>query len=195
MLETKPADMLRGRVESDFLAKVTSSLTAIRSVNKVDVITMLATFGSLRGIVEASEDDLSLCPGLGPTKVQRLFKASTQSFVKGGGAKSRTAASAARIKAVYGRGQDDGVGTATATSATAETASVVPTPASSSSSSSSAAATAPPASARADEVDEQPKLNTAGLARGDAPRRAASYEDLLLDVGDWDDDGDDDDDA
>lgn len=50
---------------------------------------LLSTFGSLEKIVEASEEELSFCPGLGPQKASRLHKVLHQAFKKPQYQKSR----------------------------------------------------------------------------------------------------------
>ncbi|XP_074786817.1 DNA excision repair protein ERCC-1 isoform X2 [Athene noctua] len=67
--EQKPPDLLKERVEQDFLSRMTDCLTSIRSVNKTDTLSLLTAFGSLAAVVGASKEDLSLCPGVGPQKV------------------------------------------------------------------------------------------------------------------------------
>ncbi|NXN22831.1 ERCC1 protein, partial [Nycticryphes semicollaris] len=67
--EQKPPDLLKERVEQDFLSRMTDCLTSIKSVNKTDALSLLTTFGSLAAVVAASKEDLSLCPGVGPQKV------------------------------------------------------------------------------------------------------------------------------
>ncbi|MBN3320026.1 ERCC1 protein, partial [Atractosteus spatula] len=69
--EKKPADLLKEHVEQDFLSKVTDCLTTVKSVNRTDVLTLLSTFSSLDGIMKASKEDLTVCPGLGPQKVRQ----------------------------------------------------------------------------------------------------------------------------
>ncbi|CAG8806952.1 13485_t:CDS:2, partial [Dentiscutata erythropus] len=47
---------------------MTHCLTQIRSVNKTDVVTLASSFGSLKRIMNASSDELAMCPGLGEQK-------------------------------------------------------------------------------------------------------------------------------
>ena len=47
--ENKPATVIQERAESEFLPRLSEVLTAVRSVNKSDVATLLGTFGSLNG--------------------------------------------------------------------------------------------------------------------------------------------------
>ncbi|KAJ6663871.1 hypothetical protein lerEdw1_009952 [Lerista edwardsae] len=67
--EQKPADLLKEKVERDYLSRATDCLTSVKSVNKTDTLSLLSTFGSLASIIQASKEDLSLCPGIGPQKV------------------------------------------------------------------------------------------------------------------------------
>ncbi|WKX89546.1 hypothetical protein Q1695_008869 [Nippostrongylus brasiliensis] len=48
-------------------------LTGARSVTKADAQRLLFNFGSLKAISEASEEQLALCPGLGPIRAKNLF--------------------------------------------------------------------------------------------------------------------------
>ncbi|XP_067878106.1 DNA excision repair protein ERCC-1 isoform X2 [Heterodontus francisci] len=82
VFENKPSDILKERVESDFLSKVTDCLTTVKSVNKTDSLTLLSTFKSLRNVILASQEELSLCPGLGPQKARRLFEAFHEPFLR-----------------------------------------------------------------------------------------------------------------
>uniref|UniRef100_A0A1A7YE78 DNA excision repair protein ERCC-1 n=1 Tax=Iconisemion striatum TaxID=60296 RepID=A0A1A7YE78_9TELE len=80
--EKKPADLLKEHVEKDYLSKVTDCLTTVKSINKTDTITLLSTFSSVQGIVNASKEDLVLCPGLGPQKAKRLYDVLHKPFLK-----------------------------------------------------------------------------------------------------------------
>ncbi|KAM7380650.1 hypothetical protein PAMP_003930 [Pampus punctatissimus] len=80
--EKKPADLLKEQVEKDYLSKVTDCLTTVKSVNKTDAITLLSTFSSVKGIINASKEDLVLCPGLGPQKARRLYDVLHKPFFK-----------------------------------------------------------------------------------------------------------------
>ncbi|KAI4879230.1 hypothetical protein NFI96_012110 [Prochilodus magdalenae] len=80
--EKKPADLLKEQVEKDYLSKVTDCLTTVKSINKTDSITLLSTFSSLEGIINASKEELVLCPGLGPQKAKRLYDVLHQPFLK-----------------------------------------------------------------------------------------------------------------
>ncbi|XP_006871398.1 PREDICTED: DNA excision repair protein ERCC-1 [Chrysochloris asiatica] len=80
--EQKPADLLMEKLEQDFVSRVTECLTTVKSVNKTDSQTLLATFGSLDQLMAASREDLALCPGLGPQKARRLFDVLHEPFLK-----------------------------------------------------------------------------------------------------------------
>ncbi|KAE8299420.1 DNA excision repair protein ERCC-1 [Larimichthys crocea] len=80
--EKKPADVLKEQVEKDYLSKVTDCLTTVKSINKTDAITLLSTFSSVEGIINASKEDLVLCPGLGPQKARRLHDVLHKPFLK-----------------------------------------------------------------------------------------------------------------
>lgn len=80
--EKKPADLLKEQVEKDYLSKVTDCMTTVRSINRTDAITLLSTFSSIEGIINASKEDLVLCPGLGPQKARRLYDVLHKPFLK-----------------------------------------------------------------------------------------------------------------
>lgn len=80
--EKKPADLLKEQVEKDYLSKVTDCLTTVKSINKTDAITLLSTFSSVEGIIDASKEELVLCPGLGPQKAKRLHDVLHKPFLK-----------------------------------------------------------------------------------------------------------------
>jgi len=59
-----------------------SALTTVRSINRTDATTLLATFGSLEKVVKATPETLGLCPGLGPQKANRLHRVLHQPFLR-----------------------------------------------------------------------------------------------------------------
>ncbi|KAJ9131503.1 hypothetical protein P3X46_035158 [Hevea brasiliensis] len=73
MYENKPADLIQGQMDTDYLSRLTHALTTVRHVNKTDVVTLGSTFGSLSNIMDASMEDLARCPGIGERKVKRLY--------------------------------------------------------------------------------------------------------------------------
>ncbi|CAF3459873.1 unnamed protein product, partial [Rotaria sp. Silwood2] len=52
----------------------------IKSVNKTDAQTLLHGFGSLEKILNSSNEQLCVCPGLGTLKAQRLYQSFNQPF-------------------------------------------------------------------------------------------------------------------
>ncbi|CAM8925346.1 unnamed protein product [Rhodiola kirilowii] len=71
--ENKPADLIQGQMDTDYISRLTHALTSIRHVNKTDVVTLGSTFGSLSHIMDASMEDMARCPGIGERKVKRLY--------------------------------------------------------------------------------------------------------------------------
>lgn len=80
-MEHKTADSLKERVDNSYLARATNFLTAVKGVNKTDVVTLLSAFGSIKNIVAASEEELSMIPGFGRTKAKKLYQVFRQPFM------------------------------------------------------------------------------------------------------------------
>ncbi|KAF1331332.1 DNA excision repair protein ercc-1, partial [Globisporangium splendens] len=80
--ENKSATLIKEKVEAEFLPKANDVLTSIRSVNKTDVVTLLSTFGTVGGLMNASMEELSLCPGVGAKKVRQLLETFQEPFLK-----------------------------------------------------------------------------------------------------------------
>lgn len=80
--ENKPPDAIMEKTDQNFMAKMTDCLTNIKSVNKTDVATLISTFGSMKNIAEASQEDLSFCPGFGPQKAKRVHDLFKEPFIK-----------------------------------------------------------------------------------------------------------------
>ncbi|XP_067317611.1 DNA excision repair protein ERCC-1-like [Anolis sagrei] len=80
--EQKPPDLLKEKVDKDYLSRMTDCLTSVKSVNKTDTLSLLSNFKSLANVVQASKEDLSLCPGIGPQKAKRLFDVLHEPFLK-----------------------------------------------------------------------------------------------------------------
>lgn len=87
--QNKPPDMIMEKQEADPHLKLVNALTTVRSINRTDATTLLSTFGSLGKIIRSSQDSLALCPGLGPQKASRLYRALHQPFLKSGNVKKR----------------------------------------------------------------------------------------------------------
>ena len=82
MYENKPPDMIMEKSNPNPHSKLVDALTTVKSVNKTDAVTLMNTFGSLENITKASVEDLTLCPGFGPQKAQRLSKVLNTPFRK-----------------------------------------------------------------------------------------------------------------
>ncbi|KAI9252201.1 restriction endonuclease type II-like protein [Helicostylum pulchrum] len=80
-LQNKSPDFIREKVGDEYLAKVTDCLTSIKSVNKTDVLTLLSTFGCLKGVAGAKAEELAMCPGFGEQKVKRVQQVWKQPFL------------------------------------------------------------------------------------------------------------------
>ena len=80
VFENKPPDMIMEKANPDPHSRLVDALTSVKSVNKTDAMTLISVFGSLEKIVNASIEDLTLCPGFGPHKAQKLHKALNQTF-------------------------------------------------------------------------------------------------------------------
>ena len=72
--ESKPAEAIRKDVGSDYVSRLNEALTSVRGVNKTDVKTLGERFGSVAALLGASKQELQACPGIGPTKVKRLYE-------------------------------------------------------------------------------------------------------------------------
>jgi hypothetical protein len=72
LYEHKPADLIQGRTDDDYTSKLTGCLTAVRLVNKTDVVTLASTFGTLKDVMTAPPHEIKLCPGIGELKATRL---------------------------------------------------------------------------------------------------------------------------
>ncbi|RAL49258.1 hypothetical protein DM860_017538 [Cuscuta australis] len=82
--ENKPADLIQGQMDTDYLSRLNHALSSIRHVNKTDVVTLGSTFGSLSHIMDASMEDLARCPGIGDRKVKRLYDTFHEPFQREG---------------------------------------------------------------------------------------------------------------
>ncbi|KNE67375.1 DNA repair protein rad10 [Allomyces macrogynus ATCC 38327] len=64
-MEHKPPDVLKGKQETDYTCP---KHTQIKGVNRTDVLTLSANFGTFERIVEATEAQLCECPGISAKK-------------------------------------------------------------------------------------------------------------------------------
>jgi len=78
--EDKPPDLIMEKNNPDPHSKLVEALTSVKSVNKTDAATLIGAFSTMEGIVAASIEDLSMCPGFGPQKAQRLHKVLHEPF-------------------------------------------------------------------------------------------------------------------
>jgi DNA excision repair protein ERCC-1 len=76
----KTADSIQERVGDDYASKLQAVFGAVRGVNKTDASTLAFTFGALKNLAGASEEELRRCPGMGERKVARLYAALNQPF-------------------------------------------------------------------------------------------------------------------
>ncbi|XP_017780311.1 PREDICTED: DNA excision repair protein ERCC-1 [Nicrophorus vespilloides] len=80
--ETKPADKIMEKSESSPHLKLVQALTSIKPVNKTDAITLISKFKTLKGILQASEYQLSECPGFGSRKAKKLYQTLHENFCR-----------------------------------------------------------------------------------------------------------------
>jgi len=80
LFENKPPDMIKEKAGTQVHEKIIDALTSIKSINKTDAATLIGTFGTLEKIIQATPEDLALCPGFGPQKAQRLRKVLGENF-------------------------------------------------------------------------------------------------------------------
>lgn len=77
----KGTESIQTRIGNDYKSKITNCLAgSIRGINKTDVTTLLFTFGSFKNIALIGKHGLRGCPGMGETKVNRLYQALHQPF-------------------------------------------------------------------------------------------------------------------
>nr|CAG4649619.1 EOG090X0BTB [Scapholeberis mucronata] len=83
VFEYKPPDLIMEKQEnSNAFTEISDAFTSIKSINRTDVMTLLSNFKNIENIYGASEEDLSLCPGIGPQKAKRLFRVIHDKFLK-----------------------------------------------------------------------------------------------------------------
>lgn len=62
--------------------QLVTALTNVKPVNKTDAMTLLQNYGSLAKMIISSEENLSMCSGLGPRKAKRLTAVFNEPFLK-----------------------------------------------------------------------------------------------------------------
>nr|CAG4651263.1 EOG090X0BTB [Simocephalus serrulatus] len=84
VFEHKPPDLIMEKQEDNStLTGIADALSSIKSVNRTDAMTLLSNFQTIQKIHEATEEDLSLCPGIGPQKAKRLHRVIHENFLNG----------------------------------------------------------------------------------------------------------------
>lgn len=79
--ENKNSSSIQEKTETEYLPKLTKTLTSVKPINKTDVLTLIDVFGSFQNICAANEQQLVLCPGIGERKVKRLFQTLNEPFL------------------------------------------------------------------------------------------------------------------
>ncbi|CUS07118.1 unnamed protein product [Tuber aestivum] len=142
-LEKTAPTTIMGRKEEEFGARMVECVTKVRSVNRVDAVSLVANFGSLRGAINAKGEEMGLIAGWGDRKVARWERAVGESFRVGKKSKASTTATARGAKGSTGR------------SSVAAKLGITGPPSSSSSSSSSSAKKPVPVQYGIEEEDEE----------------------------------------
>ena len=70
--ESKPPDLIQEHVENNYTSRLSAALTYTRGINKTDAVTLGLTFNKFSNVLAASKEELSACPGIGPTKVSAI---------------------------------------------------------------------------------------------------------------------------
>jgi len=80
--EKRSANSLKSKLEDEYLPRLQDTLSTVKPVNSTDVLTLATNFGSLKSIMTATTDELSICAGFGEKKVKRLHETFHASFSK-----------------------------------------------------------------------------------------------------------------
>lgn len=78
--ERTPPTLIQEKQSNDYASRIVEVLTQVRSVNKVDAVSLVSTFGSVRAAVNASPDEILMISGWGQRKVERFEKAVNEGF-------------------------------------------------------------------------------------------------------------------
>lgn len=80
IFENKPPDTIMERISLPSLQSGIECLTSIKKINKTDASTLINRYGSLEQIIKADKPGLSLVPGMGTTKVNKLYSVFHEPF-------------------------------------------------------------------------------------------------------------------
>lgn len=73
--EKKSTASIQEKTEVEFIPKVSKLLSShVPGLNKTDALSLLHSFGNLQSLSKASQEELTLVPGIGEIKGQRLFR-------------------------------------------------------------------------------------------------------------------------
>lgn len=78
--ERTPPTLIQEKQSNDYASRIVEVFTQIRSVNKVDAVSLVTTFGSVRAAINASPDEVLMISGWGQRKVERFEKAVKDGF-------------------------------------------------------------------------------------------------------------------
>ncbi|PBK74446.1 DNA repair protein rad10 [Armillaria solidipes] len=78
--EHKSPDLIKERADKDYISMLRTSLTSISKVNKTDVETLRASFGSFAHIAKAETTQLQNLPGFGQVKTKNIKNAFEKPF-------------------------------------------------------------------------------------------------------------------
>lgn len=81
--ENKSPDLIRERINDDFLSHYSAALRSIRGVNKTDVHTLATHIGAFSALANVSSEQLDRCAGFGEIKIANIIDAFRQPFRAG----------------------------------------------------------------------------------------------------------------
>ena len=81
MFENKSPESIMERVDVASSQSGLECLTSIKKINKTDASSLMDIYGSLDKIITADKQGLTLIPGMGPTKAEKLYNVFHEPFV------------------------------------------------------------------------------------------------------------------
>ncbi len=81
IFENKSADAIMERSDLPSSQSGLDCLTSIKKINKTDASTLIDCYGSLDKIITADKQGLTLVPGMGSTKAEKLYNVFHEPFV------------------------------------------------------------------------------------------------------------------